>query len=63
MIDSLGVLVVVLQDLDGPGLGAERDMPALVERNEPCRAAQVERCARADAHGEHGRDRDDARWR
>ena len=49
---------VIVQDLGRPGLGAERDVPALVERDEACGAPQVERRARADVHGEHGRERD-----
>src|SRR5688572_1211881 len=53
------VLVIVLQGLDCPGLGAERDVPALVERHEPGRAAQVHRRARADPDREDRRDRDD----
>ncbi len=58
VVEVLRVLEVVLQHLGRPGLGAERDVPALVERDEPRGAAQVERRARADVHGEHGRDRD-----
>ena len=51
------IFEVVTKHFRCPGLRAERDVPALVEGHETGGAAKIQRRARADMDGEHGRDR------